>query len=51
MKGVLTMRRLAATLALMLSMSGAAFAEQVFSFDTTPGKLPKNVIPVHDALN
>jgi aminopeptidase N len=40
------MRRLAATLALVLSMSGAASAEQVFSFDTTPGRLPKNVVPV-----
>ena len=44
------MRRLAVTLALMLSMSGAASAEQVFSFDTTPGKLPKNVVPVHYAI-
>jgi aminopeptidase N len=44
------MRRLTATLALMLSMSGAAFAEQVFSFDGTPGKLPKAVVPVHYAI-
>jgi aminopeptidase N len=44
------MRRLVATLALMLSMSGAALAEQVFSFDTTPGKLPKNVVPLHYAI-
>src|SRR5258708_27122672 len=44
------MRRLAATLLLMFSMSGAALAEQVFSFDTTPGKLPKNVVPVHYAI-
>jgi aminopeptidase N len=44
------MRRLAATLALMLSMSGAALAEQVFSFDTTPGKLPKNVVPIKYAI-
>jgi aminopeptidase N len=44
------MRRLATTLALMLSMSGAAFAEQVFSFDTTPGKLPKNVVPISYAI-
>jgi hypothetical protein len=41
------MRMLAATLALMLSISGTAFAEQVFSFDSTPGKLPKAVVPVH----
>jgi len=39
--------RYLATLALMLTMSGAASAEQVFSFDATPGKLPKNVVPVH----
>ena len=38
-------RRLAAMLALMLSISGVACAEPVFSFDTTPGKLPKTVIP------
>src|SRR5882757_12506 len=39
-----------ATLALMLSMSGAASAEQPFSFDATPGRLPKNVVPVHYAF-
>ena len=44
-QGVLTMRRLAATLALMFSISGAACAEPVFSFDSTPGKLPKTVVP------
>lgn len=43
--------RYTATLALMLAMSGAASAEQVFSFDTTPGKLPKNVVPVHYAID
>ncbi|MBA2398258.1 MAG: M1 family metallopeptidase [Bradyrhizobium sp.] len=40
------MRRLAVVFALMQLMSGSALAEQVFSFDTTPGKLPKNVVPV-----
>jgi aminopeptidase N len=45
------MRGIAATLALVLSMSGAAWAEQVFSFDTTPGKLPKNVVPVRYAID
>src|SRR5882757_8494092 len=40
-----------ATLALMLSMSGAASAEQPFSFDATPGRLPKNVVPVHYAID
>jgi hypothetical protein len=44
------MRRLAAALALMLSISGAALAEQVYSFDATPGKLPKGVIPIHYAV-
>jgi aminopeptidase N len=44
------MRRLAAALALMLLTSGAAWAEQMFSFDTTPGRLPKNVVPVHYAI-
>lgn len=39
-----------ATLALMLAMSGAAAAEQPFSFDATPGRLPKNVVPVHYAI-
>jgi len=34
----------------MLLMSGAALAERIFSFDTTPGKLPKNVVPVHYAI-
>src|SRR3954451_12703992 len=44
------MRRLGAALALMLISAGAAWAEQVFSFDATPGKLPKNVIPLHYAI-
>src|SRR6202035_879709 len=39
----------AAAAALVLSISGAA-AEPVFSFDSTPGKLPKTVIPVHYAI-
>lgn len=38
------------TLALTLSMSGAACAEPVFSFGATPGKLPKTVVPVHHAI-
>ena len=40
------MRRLAATLALMFSIPGAACAEPIFSFDSTPGKLPKTVVPI-----
>jgi len=43
--------RYLATLALMLAMSGAAGAEQLFSFDATPGRLPKNVVPVHYAID
>ena len=31
----------------LLTLSGAALAESTFSFDATPGKLPKTVIPVH----
>ena len=33
-------------LALMFVVSGAARAEPVFSFDATPGKLPKTVVPI-----
>jgi aminopeptidase N len=40
----------AAAAALVLSISGAAAAEPVFSFDSAPGKLPKTVIPVHYAI-
>lgn len=42
--------RYLATLVLMFVLSGTASAEQVFSFDTTPGRLPKNVVPVHHAI-
>ncbi len=48
-----TVRNLAAVLAaivLALSMSGSAAAEPGFSFDATPGKLPKTVVPVHYAI-
>lgn len=38
---------LAAALLLLASASGGAFAESNYSFDSTPGKLPKTVIPVH----
>jgi len=41
---------LAATAALLLSLSGAALAETSFAFDAAPGKLPKTVIPVHYAI-
>jgi aminopeptidase N len=45
------LRSLAATtLVLLLSISGTAAAEPTFSFDSTPGKLPKTVVPVHYAI-
>ena len=33
-------------LAVMFAVSGAVRAEPVFSFDATPGKLPKTVVPI-----
>ncbi len=41
---------LATTIALFLPISGSALAEPTYSFDTTPGKLPKAVIPLHYAI-
>jgi aminopeptidase N len=41
---------LAVTFVLAGSMSRLAAAESTYSFDTTPGKLPKAVIPVHYAI-
>ena len=41
---------LAVTAALVLSMSGDVAAEPTYSFDSTPGKLPKTVVPVHYAI-
>ena len=42
---------LAATVVLaLLLLPGRAIAEPGYSFDTTPGKLPKTVIPVHYAI-
>jgi aminopeptidase N len=40
----------AAMIALVVSMSGIVVAEPGFSFDATPGKLPKTVVPVHYAI-
>ena len=37
-------------LALMIVVSGAARAEPVFSFDATPGKLPKTVVPINYSI-
>jgi hypothetical protein len=49
-----TSERLALVVATMLvialtAVSGAA-AEPAFSFDATPGKLPKTVVPIHYAI-
>jgi aminopeptidase N len=41
---------LAVTVVLVLSMSGGAVAEAGYSFDATPGKLPKTVVPLHYAI-
>lgn len=41
---------LAATAVLVFSMSGGAAAEAAYSFDGTPDKLPKSVIPVSYAI-
>jgi aminopeptidase N len=41
---------LVAAFAVVLATSGHASAEPAWSFDTTPGKLPKTVIPVHYAI-
>ena len=41
---------LAATAILLIGLSGAALAEPTFSFETTPGKLAKTVIPLHYAV-
>src|SRR6266436_4809420 len=38
--------------ALLLALAaGEAMAESPFSFDATPGKLPKSVVPIHYALD
>ena len=41
---------LAVTIMFVLALSGIAVAEPGYSFDTTPGKLPKAVIPLHYAI-
>jgi aminopeptidase N len=41
---------LAATVVLIWSMSGGAAAETTYSFDATPGKLPKTVVPLNYAI-
>jgi aminopeptidase N len=40
----------ASTLAVLLIAIGNTRAEPVFSFDATPGKLPKTVVPTHYAI-
>ncbi|MTV16110.1 MULTISPECIES: M1 family metallopeptidase [Bradyrhizobium] len=44
------LRRLATAIGLALAMAASAQAEQTFSFDHTPGKLPKTVVPLHYAI-
>lgn len=51
------LQRLAATFVLTFSisavaclLSGAACGEPVFSFEGTPGKLPKSDVPIHYAI-
>ena len=41
---------LAATAVLVLSISGGAATEAAYSFDATPGKLPKTVVPTGYAI-
>ena len=43
-------RYVGAMLALMFVVSGAVQAEPVFSFDATPGKLPKTVVPINYSI-
>jgi aminopeptidase N len=43
-------RKLVALVVLTLTMAGGAVAEPTYSFDTTPGKLPKTVVPIHYAI-
>jgi aminopeptidase N len=47
---VRALRHLTVMLALVLSGPGHAAAESGYSFDATPGKLPKTVIPLHYAI-
>jgi len=42
--------RAAGLMAALLAFATAAAAEPLFSFDTTPGKLPKTVVPSHYAI-
>lgn len=44
------LRRLAAAIGLLLATAAGAQAEQTFSFDSTPGKLPKTVVPLSYAI-
>ena len=42
---------MAAALAALLLAVAAAHADGAYSFETTPGQLPKNVVPVHYAID
>ncbi|MDH2383521.1 M1 family metallopeptidase [Bradyrhizobium sp. CER78] len=47
---VALLRRLATAICLLLVTVAGAQAEQTFSFDSTPGKLPKTVVPLSYAI-
>jgi hypothetical protein len=39
-----------AMIVMMIVVTGVVRAEPVFSFDTTPGKLPKTVVPINYSI-
>jgi len=39
-----------AMIVMMIVVTGAVRAEPVFSFDATPGKLPKTVVPINYSI-
>src|SRR5262245_21150966 len=47
---VRTARLAVLAVAVVLVSIPRALAEPLYSFDTTPGKLPKNVVPIHYAI-
>ena len=47
----LASRSVAAALALALVWACSSAAEPGYSFDATPGRLPKTVVPVHYAID
>src|SRR5438094_148366 len=43
-------RLILAAIAIVIALGGSAAAEPGYSFATTPGKLPKSVVPTHYAI-